>query len=415
MKRTAMSFSKSLFVTLLLSATCAVAQAQPEPQPQAQPQAQTHPAPTRAQQIAEHSRKAEMYLQQKRPDLAIPQLQDVVRLDPSNVEAQANLGVLLFFRGQYADAVPALRTALRLHPGLTRIRALLGMSEEHTGDLPAAQKDLEAAFAALKEPKIQMQVGLSLVHVYRVTDHLEKAAQVISVLQQQQPTNPELIYIAYRLYSDLAGESMLSLSLVAPNSAQMHAVLAHENALQNKNEAAIAEYRKALAIDPKLPGADFELADLLRNANDVKQQAEAASIFQAALKANPYDEPSLVALGDMALKQGNFQQSRSYFDRALKINPNDSDANFGLAKTLIGMNQPKQALPILEKTVQLDPTNASAHFRLATLYRQQGRQQDARKQLEIFQRLHQLKDKLSAIYKKMHQESQQGSGGMSAQ
>ena len=405
-----MSLTKPFFAVILLSATCVLATAQ------AQTQTQTHsPAPTRAQQIAEHSRKAEMYLQQKRPDLAIPQLQDVVRLDPNNVEAQANLGVLLFFRGDYAQAIAPLRTALRLHPGLTRIQALLGLSEEHTGDLTAAQKDLEGAFAALKDPKIQMQVGLSLVHVYRVTDHLEKAAQVISVLEQQQPTNPELIYIAYRLYSDLAGESMLSLSLVAPNSAQMHAVLAHENAMQNKNEAAIAEYRKALAIDPKLPGADYELANLLRNANDVKQQAEAASIFQAALKANPDDEPSLVALGDMALKQGNFKESKSYFDRALKINPNDSEANFGLAKTLIGMNQPKQALPILEKTVQLDPTNASAHFRLATLYRQQGRQQDARKQLEIFQRLHQLKDKLSAIYKKMHQESQQGSGGMSAQ
>lgn len=403
-----MSPVKPILIALLLAAPCAFAQ----------PAAQTPTAaaaPAKASQIAEHSQKAEMYLREKRPDLAIPQLQDVVRLDPENVEAQANLGVLLFFRGQYAQAVPALRTALRLHPGLTRIQALLGMSEEQTGELPAAQKNLEAAFAALKEPKIQMQVGLALVHVYRVTDHLEKAAQVISTLQQQDPTNPQLIYLAYRLYSDLAGQSMLSLSLVAPNSAQMHAVLAHEDALQNKNEAAIAEYRKALAIDPKLPGADFELANLLRNANDVKQQAEAASIFQAALKANPYDEPSLVALGDMALKQGNFQQSKSYYNRALKVNPNDPDANFGLAKTFIGMNQPTQALPVLEKAVQLDPTNASAHFRLATLYRQQGRQQDARKQLEIFQRLRKLKDKLSAIYKKMHQESQPPAGGMSAQ
>ena len=401
-----MSPVKSLLIAVLLVSPCAFAQSTGH---------QAGSAPTTAAQIADHSQKAEMYLREKRPDLAIPQLEDVVRLDPNNVEAQANLGVLLYFRGQYSQALPALRTALRLHPGLARIQALLGLSEDRTGDLASAQKDLNASFSELKDPHIKMQVGLALVHVYRITGHLEDAAQVISVLQNQSPENPELIYIAYRLYSDLAGQSMLSLSLVAPNSAQMHAVIAHEDAMQNQNEAAIAEYRKALAIDPSLPGADFELAELLRNANDVKQQAEAASIFHAALKANPFDEPSLVALGDMALVQGNFKLAKSYFDRALKIDPSDSEANFGLAKTLIGMNQPKQALPILEKTVQLDPTNASAHFRLATLYRQQGRQQDARKQLEIFQRLHQLKDKLSAIYKKMHQESQQGSGGMSAQ
>jgi tetratricopeptide (TPR) repeat protein len=401
-----MSFSKPFLAVILLSTSCALAQT-------AAPAAPA--AGSKAAQIANHSRKAETYLREKRPDLAIPQLQDVVRLDPSNVEAQANLGVLLFFRGQYAQASPALRAALQLHPGLTRIQALLGMSEERTGNLAAAQKDLESAFTSLNDPKIQMQVGLALVHVYRVTGQLEEAAQVLSTLQKQSPENPELIYIAYRLYSDLAGQSMLSLSLVAPNSAQMHAVLAHEDVLQYKNEAAIAEYRKALALDPKLPGADFELANLLRNANDVKQQAEAASIYQAALKANPYDEPSLVALGDMALQKGSFQQSKNYFDRALKIDPSDAEANFGLAKTLIAMNQSKAALPILEKAVQLDPTNASAHFRLATLYRQQGRQQDAHKQLQIFQRLKQLKDKLSSIYKKMHQQSQQAGGGMGAQ
>lgn len=406
-----MSPVKPLLIAILFVAPCALAL------PQAQAQTAGHSAPaatSKAAQVAEHSHKAEMYLREKRPDLAIPELQDVVRLDPNNVEAQANLGVLSYFRGQYAQAATALRAALRLHPGLTRIQALLGMSEEQTGDLAQARKDLEASFGSLKDPHIKMQVGLALVHVYRVTGHLEEAARVVAALQQQSPENPELIYIAYRLYSDLAGQSMLSLSLVAPNSAQMHAVIAHEDAMQNKNTAAIAEYRKALAIDPKLPGADFELAELLRNANDVKLQAEAASIFHAALKANPDDEPSLVALGDMALKQGNFQQSKTYFDRALKIDPSDSEANFGLAKTLIGMNQSKAALPILEKTVKLDPTNASAHFRLATLYRQQGRQQEARKQLEIFQRLRKLKDKLSAVYKKMHQQSQQPTGGMGA-
>lgn len=399
-----MSSSRLLLATILLSASCALAQTA------------GHPAASgKAAQIAEHSQKAEMYLREKRPDLAIPQLQDVVRLDPANLEAQANLGVLLYFRGDYPDANLALRHALQIHPDIPKLQALLGMSEERSGEPQAATRDLAASFPQLHDQKIQLEAGMSLVHLYQANGDLAHAAETLRQLQKLQPENPQLIYIAYRLYSDLAGESMLRLSLVAPHSAQMHAVIAHEDEMQNLNQAAIAEYRKALAINPKLPGADFELAQLLRTANDVKQQAEAASIFHAALKANPYDEPSLVALGDMALKQGNFQQSKSYFDRALKINPNDSEANFGLAKTFIGMNQSKQALPVLEKAVQLDPTNASAHFRLATLYRQQGREQDARKQLAIFQRLKQLKDKLSAIYKKMHQQSRQASGGMGAQ
>src|ERR1051326_1550623 len=44
------------------------------------------------QQIQKH-------LQEQKPELAIPLLREVVSLDPKNINAQANLGVLLFFQG----------------------------------------------------------------------------------------------------------------------------------------------------------------------------------------------------------------------------------------------------------------------------------------------------------------------------
>ena len=48
-----------------------------------------------------------------RPDLAIPELDALVKLDPSDMESQANLGVLLYFGHQYAQAsVPHLRAAV---------------------------------------------------------------------------------------------------------------------------------------------------------------------------------------------------------------------------------------------------------------------------------------------------------------
>jgi hypothetical protein len=40
------------------------------------------------------------------PDLAISELQKVIELNPGNVDARGNLGVLYFFRGNYKDAVP---------------------------------------------------------------------------------------------------------------------------------------------------------------------------------------------------------------------------------------------------------------------------------------------------------------------
>jgi tetratricopeptide (TPR) repeat protein len=385
-----MFFPKLLVAAMLFAAAAALAQTSPDS----------------AAESALHHQKAEQYLREKRPDLAIPELAAIVRLNPQDVEAQANLGVLLYFRGDYAHATPALRAALNLRPGLTKIQALLGMSEDRSGDPEAARKDLMAVFPQLQEEKVQMEAGLELIHIDKQAGQLDQAAGIVAKLEQIEPANPELLYIAYRLYSDLAGQAMLSLSLAAPDSAQMHAVMAHEDARQGDDAPAIAQYRQALALNPKLPGADVELAELLRHASDVSQQAEAVSIFRAALKTNPFDEQSAVQLGDLSLEKGNLPQAKSNFEQALQLEPSDPDANFGLAKTLIAMNDSAHALPLLEKAVQLDPTNASAHFRLATLYRQQGRTADARQQLATFQKLRQLKDKMAALYKQMRVQPQ---------
>jgi Flp pilus assembly protein TadD len=356
---------------------------------------------TTQQQVSEHMQKAQAYLQAKQPELAIPELKTVVKLDPDNAEAQGNLGVLLFFRGDYADAAPALRAALKLQPGLPKLQMLLGVSEKRLGDLPSAEDDIEQVFPRLTDPHMQMDAGLELIDLYTADRNMEKAAAMVSDLDKIDPANPQLLYIAYRLYSDLAGESMLSLSLAAPGSAQMHAVMAHEDARQGNDAAAISQYNQALSINPNLPGADFELADLLRNAPDVTQRASAGKLLQAALKVNPFDEKAICELGDIALQKGDFNEARTDYSRALKLQPSDPIANFGMAKTLIALNDPSQGISALEKAIQLDPTNASAHYRLAMLYKREGRTADARKELDDYQQLYKLKQKLDALYREM--------------
>ena len=61
---------------------------------------------SRQQQIESHSRKAAEYLKESKPELAAPEFRAIVALDPNNVDARGNLGVLLFFQGAYEDAIP---------------------------------------------------------------------------------------------------------------------------------------------------------------------------------------------------------------------------------------------------------------------------------------------------------------------
>jgi tetratricopeptide (TPR) repeat protein len=378
----------SLFALLLTAAVPCFSQSAPSPQ----------------QQVQEHTRKAQEYLRENRPDLAVPEFKAIVALEPSNADARGNLGVLLFFQGAYTDAIPQLRAALKMQPSLAKIQALLGMAEKRSGDLHAATGDLEKAFPKLKEQKIRIDAGMELIDIYSKTGEMDKAAATVSVLRELDPANVETLYTAYRLYSDLADEARLSLIVVAPNSARTHQMMAHELARQGNTAEAIANYREALKLEPNLPGLHFELAEMLNTSStpDAPQQAELE--YRAALAVDPFDEKSECRLGDLAAAKGDTAGSLEHYQRALKLQPADPEANIGLAKALMAMNQPEKALPLLENAVKLDPTSAVAHFRLSTIYRQMGRAEDAKREIAQYQKYKEMKEKLREVYRQMRLE-----------
>jgi tetratricopeptide (TPR) repeat protein len=346
-----------------------------------------------------HIQKAKGYLDEKRPDLAIPELQAAAAIDPENFETQGNLGVLLYFQGRAADAIPHLRAAVERQPGMSKIQGLLGLAEVRMLDPVQGRKDLEAAFPLIAEQKFKVEVGLELVGAYTQTGDLEEASRVVGQLRKVAPDNPEVLYAAYRTHCDLSGESMLALSLAAPDSAQMHQLLAHEETRQGNTEGAVAQFRKAIAIDSHLPGVHFELAELLHDSQEAAVKKEAEQEYRAALAENSQDEKSIFRLAELDSQKGNTQQSYEEYAKAVQLQPADADAKLGLAKTLIEMNQIEKAQKLLEETVQLEPTNAIAHYRLGSLYRKMGRVEDSKREVELYKKYKDMKEKLRALYK----------------
>jgi tetratricopeptide (TPR) repeat protein len=348
--------------------------------------------------IQQHLDKAQQSLARHRPDLAIPEFEAALALDPTNLDAQANLGVLLYFGGEFAKAVPHLRIAVKGQPSLCKIQALLGLAEHHLKDANNARTDLESALPHLKGEKVQLPAGNALIDIYTAAGELEKASGVASGMLDSNPTDASLLLTSYRINSDLANQSMLTLAVSAPHSAETHQVMAIELSRRGDWAAALSNYREAIRINPKLPGLYFQFGNLLYSSSDEKLRSEAEAQFRAALAVNPQDEKAQLMLGMVAKRRGDLKAAYDAFARAVEMQPNDADACAELAQILIYRHELDKARALLAHAIEIDPTDYVAYYRLGTADRLQGKAEESKHDLAEYRRYRGMKEKLQSLF-----------------
>jgi tetratricopeptide (TPR) repeat protein len=354
------------------------------------------------QQVESHSAQAREFLKSNRPDLAAREFAAILAVDPNNADAHANLGVLIFFQGgDNAKAASELRSALKLRPDLWKIQALLGLCEKRLGQNESARTHLEQSFPHLDEEKLRVQTGMELAELYYAANDLDKAASVVGVLRRLRPEDPDILYTAHRIYSDLADETMLSVAMTAPDSARMRQLMGNEMARRGNIDGAIAQYRQALKINAQLPGVHFQLAEMLRASSSESDRAQAEKEYEGALAYNPLDAKSECRLGEIAIERSDLKGALARYSRAVELQPDDADANLGLARALMQTGQSDKAEHCLVRAAASEPFDPAIHMRLATLYRESGRAKDAARELAEFQRLKNLKERLTDVYREM--------------
>jgi tetratricopeptide (TPR) repeat protein len=248
---------------------------------------------------------------------------------------------------------------------------------------------------------VRVETGLELIELYSAAGEFGIAASLAAQLRELDPANIQVLYTSYRISSDMAKDAMLSLALLAPESAQMHQAMAQELVRQGDFANAIANYRKAIATDPSLPGVHYELAETLERSPNASDQAQAEHEYRSALAANGFDEQSEYHLGKIAAKQGNLQDAYDHYSSAIELQPSDADALGGLGKVLFAMRKDDKAISLLERSIQLDPTSAENHFLLSSVYRDVGRTSDAAREVKEYLKYKKIIETLQATFKEM--------------
>ena len=357
-------------------------------------------------QVRDHLERAQAALKASAPETAAKEFHEVLALDPKNAEAYANLGVIAFFQRDFQNASQYLRNALAIDPSLVKTQALLGICERRLGK-SSAQALLEKSFPRLKDKRLQIQVGMELAGIYEQQGDLERTASLLRSLVDLDPDNVEVLYEAQRVYSDLADDTLNKLAMIAPGSARMQEVIAERLVNGGDLKGAIEHYKKALEIDPHLPGAHFELGEALWQSTpkDARAQAQAEQEFANAIKMDGDSAGVECEVGAIAFLRSDLENAYAHYERAYALNHGDAEAQLGLGKVLMSMGKPQDAIKYLRMAVQSDPLNTEAHYRLGMAYKALKMPDESRRELQLFQEIKEAKSRVRQLYRQMNKQS----------
>ena len=346
--------------------------------------------------------RAEAALKANDKDRAATLFRDVLRRDPENAEAHANLGAIAFSRGDCDAAEPDLRAALKQSPGLAKVEALLSVCERRRGE-PSATADMEAAFAGLDDPRLRLQLGMELANLYYGRGELEKTAAILGHLRITDPDNVDVLFFAQRIYSALADNALTKLAVLSPDSARMEQLIAER--LINGGDLKDAEqhYRKAIELSPTLPGLHFELAETLLEAspNSSDAQSEALRELEAAKQIEGDSAKVEGQLGRIASSQAKPAEAMEHFARAAALDPSDAQAQMGLAELYIEQQRYTEAASHLKLVIDADPLDAAAHYKLSQVDRNLHEMEQCKQELKLFMQIRAAQDKVKLLYRQM--------------
>jgi tetratricopeptide (TPR) repeat protein len=250
------------------------------------------------------------------------------------------------------------------------------------------QKKYPEAIAALEkavqtEDPHSPEYAESTLYIGQSYFSLSQPAKAIPWLEKTAPT-VEVQYMlgnAYMQVRDVEGAEIAFARLfgVPRDSAAAH-ILAAELMLKREYEdEAFLQVKKALALDPKLPGAHFMLGEI-----DIihTQLDDGIAEMGKEIEVNPNYAMAWYRLGEVLSRQERWSAAIPNLERAIWLNSDFSGPYIVLGKCYFKTDNYSNAEGILRHALTLDPNNYSARYLLGQTLVAEGKKDEGREVLE---------------------------------
>lgn len=264
----------------------------------------------------------------------------------------------------------------------------LGIAYYRTSKLVPAEKAFTQAMA--DDPNDMESVQMRGLTLYR----LGRPADAIPFLERVKQWTPNanadanyvlgLCYLNSQRFDD-ARKAFANQFAVSPDSGAAYLLMGKMLMQANLPDAAAQSAKKALQLTPGIALAHFLLGEFYLFKSDAGQ---ALNEFEQERKINPVNAAIYDRLGDVYTRTGQYDLAQESLAKAISLDTSSTGPFIQMGKVLLRRNDPRTSLMYLQHAEKMDPSNYITHTLLGQAYRSLGREEEAKKELDIASKIH---------------------------
>ncbi len=282
-----------------------------------------------------------------------------VQKNPDFAPGRAHLGLLYLQMGRPQEAVPQLREAVRIDPARTDAAGALVHILQDQSQTAVAAGDVGRALALLNDARryapdnadVQFGFGVLALRLSLQQDAMEAFQRTL----QLRKNDPLALYNL--------GRALMGLS---------------------KFDEARQQFAEYVKIHPDDPSGHCALGMTLAA---LERSQEARAEFEQSIELAPVQTESYYRLGLLEVQSRDLEAASKHLRQVLDREPTHAPALTALGKVAFEQKHYTEAIPLLQRAIVTDNTMREAHYYLGLTFARIERKQESEEQLEIATRL----------------------------
>ncbi len=335
--------------------------------------------------------KQRLYIQLKKTDKAIAEVQKLVDSNPRDVQAYKMLAELYQNLGQKDKALETYKKVLEMDPDDAYIHLSLADFYRSNGEKEKSIEELKKSFSNKNlDIDTKVQILASYYNLIELHPELREQALVMCQLLLEAHPDDNRVHAVYgdflkqdKQYEKSRSEFREAIKLGSKEFSVIQQILFLDSELKDW-DAAIKDSEEAMSTFPDQPLVYlFNGIALVQK----KHYKEAIDIYNRGLKMIADDKPMesrfYTSLGDVYQEMKNFQKSDENYDKALELNPKEANTLNNYAYYLsLRADRLEKAEQMSKLSNELEPNSSSYEDTYGWIMYKSGKYKEAKEWIE---------------------------------